>query len=302
MRKISILFLFILFLFNFSCNKKGNELIHIPGSKVSFPKSSFDLENDLIGLKKDHNTVILITEMPNEDIQESIKGFEKSDESENSSSKRREVLIDNYKGVHWITEETNNTKIHLLIFGNSNFSVVVTARHKSDDKESEDEILFLLENLNYDEDLIVNPLDRAPFYIAESSEFKNFRNSQNTHFYGKEGKSTKPEETIFIFHGKISGQIEFENSYNSIWTNKINDYEIESYNIELDRIKINGHSAFESIFEFIDDGILKKEYLLFFHNGENYIGLSGIATNDFDNEIASFRKFANQIKFKNNSR
>ena len=77
---------------------------------------------------------------------------------------------------------------------------------------------------------------------------------------------------------------------------------IDDYNIEDDKIIINGYSAFESIFEFIDDGKLKKEYLLFFHNGANYIGLSGITTKDFDNEITSFRKFAQQIKFKNNSR
>jgi hypothetical protein len=310
MKKATSFFLIILTLLVSSCKQnkasdlskfKDKKMIQIPGSKVSFPQSSFSLSDKIVGLTKDNNALILITEMPNEAFQKSVKGQSRYIESRNPNTllERKDMKIGNYQGILWIFKEPNNTKIRTLLFGDSSFTIVITARHDLEDHVSDKEIEFLLANIIYDDRVTLNPLERAPYYIdGDYNDFKNYRNSQNTHFYSKEGEDLNPQKSLVIIHGLMKNSNDFENTYTQIWSKKIKENGIKPYNINKDKLRVNGYEAYESIFEINDNGETKMEYFLFIHNGKKYIGVSAIATTNLEMEILDFKKFSHQIKFK----
>ncbi len=280
---------------------KSKKMIQIPGSKVSFPQSSFSLSDKIVGLTKDNNALILITEMPNEDFQKSVKGQSRYIESRNSNTllERKDLKIGKYEGVLWVFEEPNNTKIRTLLFGDPSFTVVITARHHLEDHVSDKEIKFLFANISYNDKIVLNPFERAPYYIdGDYNEFKNYQNSQNTHFYAKEGEDLNPQKSLAIIHGLMKNSSDFEKYYTQIWLRKIKENGIKPYDINKDKLTINGYEAYESIFEINDNGETKMEYFLFIHNGRKYIGVSAIATTNLEMEIIDFKKFSHQIKFK----
>lgn len=301
----SLIFLLITLTF-YSCkhDKVANteNLIHIPGSKVSFPKSSFSLSEQIVGLTKDNNALILITEMPNESFQKSVKGQSQFIESRNADTllEKKDLKIGNYEGVLWVWEEANNTKIYTLLFGDPSFTIVITARHDIEDHVSDKEIKFLFANISYDDKMVLNPLERTPYYIdGDYDDFKNYRNSQNTHFYAKEGVDLKTQKSLIIIHGLMKNSSDFENTYTQIWSKKIKENGIKPYDINKDKLIINGYEAYESIFEISDNEKTEKEYFLFIHNGRKYIGVSAIAATNIEKEIFDFKRFSHQIKFKN---
>lgn len=310
MKKATSFFILVLTLIASSCKQnrpsdlsefKDKKMVHIPGSKVSFPQSSFSLSDKIVGLTKNNNALILITEMPNEDFQKSVKGQSRFIESRNPNTllERKDLKIGKYQGILWVFEEPNNTKIRTLLFGDSSFTVVITARHHLEDHVSDKEIKFLFANISYNNKIDINPLERAPYYIdGDYNDFKNYRNSQNTHFYSKEGEDVNPQKSLVIIHGLMKDSNDFEKTYAQIWSKKIKENGLKPYDINKDKLTINGYEAYESIFEINDNGETKMDYFLFIHNGRKYIGVSAIATTNLEMEIFEIKKFSHQIKFK----
>lgn len=270
----------------------NTELINIVGTKVLFPKSSFKESKKLVGLVNDNDAMILVTELLNDSFESQANNLNNSfiERSGGEILETKEYKLDDYNAKQLIVKSPDSLKIRMVLFGDNSFCTFLTAKHYLHDDKSENEIEYLLENVEYDKSIEVNPLALSPFIIDGNFKgFKHFTKSQKTHFYtrdGNERKNKKTEPSLAIVYGVLTNKSELEQSFKQL--TELND--VSKY-----KIKRNDNDAYEGVF---DLGNGQKRYLLLLENDLNFIMVRGTAMKEYDRTISDFKKFASQIKWK----
>jgi len=276
-------------------NVKSNtsdDLINIVGTRLSFPKSTFEASKEITGLKGENDALIFVTEIMNNSYESQLANLNISfiEKSGAEIIEQQEYSIDGYTAKKIVTKSPDGLKIRMILFGDSDFCTVITARHYLGDIGSEEEIEFLLDNIHYNANLKVNSLELSPFVIdGEYEGFKHFVRSQNTHFYTRDGKeriNMNKDPSLSIMYGELStGSIADSILKESLFAENPLKY----------KKMVNGYDAFEGVFEDEKGG---REYILWLEENNRYIIVRGTAFVDIENTISDFKKFVYQIKFK----
>lgn len=273
-----------------SINK--SDLINIGGTKISFPKSSFTESKSFVGLANDNDGIILVTELLNDSFESQVKNLNKTfiEKSGGEILGVKEYRINGYEAKQLTIKSPDSLKIRMVLFGDNDFCTFITAKHFLNDEKSEKEIEYLLENVEYDKSIKVNSLALSPFIVdGDFKGFKHFSKSQNTHFYTRDGNKRINEDkdpSLAIIYGKLNTSSEFEQSFKQLTSvDNVAEFKTER----------NGREAYEGVFD-LKNG--NKRYYLFLENNLNYIIVRGTAMEDYEETIADFKKFANQIKWK----
>jgi hypothetical protein len=294
-----LLFTIFVFILN-SCGQSNSkpesnentELISIVGSKILFPKSSFKQSEKLVGLVNENDAMILVTELLNDSFESQANSLNNSfiERSGGEILDTKQYQIDGFKAKQLIVKSPDSLKIRLVLFGDKDFCTFLTAKHFLNDEKSEREIEFLLENVKYDKSIVINPLAQSPFIIVGNyNGFKHFTKSQNTHFYTRDGNrraNREKDPSLAIIYGVLKNESDFQQTFKQLTSlNDVEDFKIER----------NGQDAYEGVFD-IENG--NKRYFLLLKNSLNYIMVRGTAMEQHEQTIADFKKFAEQIKWK----
>ncbi len=300
MRQTSVIIFIALAFIISSCGQSSSEtnsndnseLVNVVGTKVSFPKSSFKASKGLSGLANENDAIILVTELLNDSYQSQANNLNKSfiERSGGEILDIKQYKLDGYNAKQFIVKSPDSLKIRMALFGDNSFCTFLTAKHYLHDDESEKEIEYLLEKVEYDKNIVVNPLALSPFIIdGDFKGFKHFTKSQKTHFYTRDGNeriNKEKEPSLAIVYGVLTNKSELEQSFKQL--TELND--VSKY-----KIQRNDNDAYEGVF---DLGNGQKRYLLLLEYDLNFIMVRGTAMKEYDRTISDFKKFASQIKWK----
>ena len=270
----------------------NTELINIVGTKVLFPKSSFTESKGLGGLANENNAMILVTELLNDSFESQANDLNKTsiEKSGGEILDIKQYKLDGFNAKQLIVKSPDSLKIRMVLFGDNDFCTFLSAKHFLNDEKSEKEIEYLLENVKYDKSIVVNPLALSPFVIDGTyNGFKHFTKSQNTHFYTRDGNkriNKEKDPSLAIVYGVLKNQSDFEQSFKQLTSlNDVIEFKTKRY----------GQDAYEGVFD-LENG--NKRYYLLLKNDLNYIMVRGTAMEEYEQTIADFKRFANQLKWK----
>lgn len=271
---------------------KESGMINITGTKVFVPKSSFAQSENLPKLSNDNNAILLVTELPNDNFENQAKNLPPPN-IERSGAEIIDIesfKIDKYPAKKITIKSSAEEKILMLLFGDDTFCTMVTSIHKWNDKETEEEIKYILENIAYKENLTIDPLSTSPFIIVEAYQnFKHYSKSQNTHIYTRDGKertNVDKDPSLAIIYGTLNDHDEFEEYFKKTTNIKsVKEYEIYRKDQE----------GYEGSFE-LENG--NQGYYLLLRKNLNYILVRGTAMENHESTLKEFKNFASQIKWK----
>jgi|SRR5690625_2585377 len=275
------------------------EYIEIPNSKVSFPISSFKSSNNLIGLIKENKAVIQVMESTDDSFENQVKNFKSSTFEQKGGQiiEKKDLKVLDYNAKYMSVKTPDAKKLTMLLFGDNSFCVMVSAINNSFyDDNTNNEIDYLLRNLNYDPDKKINALSSAPFLIQGNSTFKHANFSANAHFYTKSGEYSKGQDIkpiIILSSGSLESESEFDEMF---------DFSIEMFEkygskiktpIKKEKTTINGYTAYQETFELEINGVMENYYLLLLYSDNTFIQMLG-KTED-KNDLLEFKNFGKSI-------
>lgn len=311
MKKTILLPVFILLLL-LACGQENDKPDAISSKKTNIPSTrvyihipeGFHISERIIGLEKNENVVISITDLIGGNFYKNAvdvnkKNFEKMGVLVKSYE---ELKVEGFpaKKVHYKNEEQEG---YFLVFGDSTFSTTITGMVYSNDTESLRQVEKCISNISYDKSLSIDPLAFAKFKLnTEKSAYKFLNSSAGMYTYTLKGREIDSfdNESIFMV-GQLpyfEKEITLEALNDQIFMSRKNNGLHVTDIIYEEIIVIDGSKAYE----IIADGLLNNKkvrlYSLVIAKGNNAFSCSGIAKNNFETNMEEYIKLARSFQFK----
>lgn len=279
------------------------KLIKILGTKCSLiPPSGFEPISNFSGFKNAKNGAsIFVAEIP-APFQTFTVGFTHEALQLNGMTLIKKETI-NFRGTKALllnVRQPFNGQIflkHILMFGDTNETVIVNGIYPESSKEIGKKIKKSLLSTVYNNDQKDNPLEAATFVVdTKDTDFKLLRYIAGSLIYSIDDKfpTMKPTFIVGNSYGKIPLQDFKKFSEERLKKLPLGDDCIIK---ETNEITIDSLKGFEIIAESKNqEQKTEMAYqVTLFNNGE-YVMMVGLSTEDFDKYLKTFRKIAKSFK------
>ena len=214
----------------------------------------------------------------------------------------KEFTLNGYSAKYVHMQGNTASKAYDLVFGDETFSTMVMAYYSADDTITPKQLKEALFSVTYDKTLKTDPMANAPFQLNDrDSRFRFFKSTANMFIYTIGGVEDKPNEStpvVLVTPLPYESSMTPETVANMILAGferqGLTDKQIRNKSTE----KINGYITLEEeVYGKMQDKS-SLVYMLIVANKDKAVAIQGIATSDFENNIAEFKKRAHTVKLK----
>jgi hypothetical protein len=288
-------------------NTKTQELINIPGTRLFIiPPDSFSISSNFIGLSSSNNSAIQIFDIVGGNY------FAKADSLNKSNYERKGIKVNEFKNTtinrfsakYVVMQGNSGTEIINLIFGDSSFWTMLTAIYLSTDSVTCKNIQKSLETIYYDKKFVINPLNTAPFTLADStSTFKFAKYISGMYIYTKGGVySDNFYENPFVIVSivPLDSALDLKN-ISDLLIASLERNGLTQKNINGEKRKENnGHEVFETELNGRIKGRQSSIYQMIINDYGKAIVFQAIVKSDFESNLNEIKELLQTVKLKSN--
>lgn len=278
----------------------------IPGTTVFMELPSKEIEfmdnMPIVFFPRSNLTVYALTMMNYYDISPTLTR-EELNRTRVSFSDYQEARILGMPGklVSMDGDPENGSEI-LLVFGDSSQTFKIVANYEYANKAERAKLLQLLSTIWFDQSMMLQTLENAPFALEiPDSSFQFVNYATNSYFFNQSGnkKFDINSEPFFLIGLLPMTETKTLDEYNKIIPDLLQQFGFTPEQIDATKtITINGVEARESTFEFYARGKKRQIYCMMMVKGELCLFLMGISFFDYEKYIQNYRTIASTITIK----
>ncbi|RZJ57332.1 MAG: hypothetical protein EOO55_03650 [Hymenobacter sp.] len=276
----------------------------VPGTHVQLaPPTGFRLSAGFTRLERDKSTTITVVELAGGSFYKTTRTFDPQEFKAKGVTvlDYQETHLGGYPAKYLYLQATAAAKTHILAFGDSTFTVLLTGLFSASDEVAGQQIKQALFSSTYQKKALLAPFATATFNVAvNESKFKfvHYSGSMYTYTAGKATDKMVPDRAVMVlvplptasestasFAKYLMKRLAGNGLTNSLVKN-------ESY------VKVNGYNAYEAEVYGKLRGIDALFYVLYLTHGEQSLFIQGITSDKYEENKKEFKKFTRAIRFK----
>lgn len=215
------------------------------------------------------------------------------------------VNINGLDGIYFSLISTKGKRQAFLMFGDSSFTTMVSAKVSSKRKLNQIKKAFL--GIYYDKKYQLDISEISVFTVDQSSSiFKNVVFFTNVFYYStkvyneKNTDNFEPKISISQYFQTENKPFSLQESM-KIMFSSLEDIGMIFPEMELNELpiqEINGYKALEYTSEVQLDGVKRNVYIFIIKNEKNLLAFHAISAKESENNLEEIKKIAHSIKFK----
>ena len=297
--------LIVLFIY-FNLFAQNNNYVTIKGTRLSIipPKGFVDADN-FVGLKKDETTGIQIMDLVGGNFDSNTATYTRATFEKKGITVLEfdELKIDGFQAKFSHIKGTDNSERVNVVFGDSTFSVMVTAIFPTSSREelfSEIKKAFL--KIKYDKTLVVDPFASSAFKVEKNeSKFKFAKSSANMFVFSENGinkESFDDEPIVMISSLPFDETMSKEKLLEVLVNGLIEQGFVKKETKNVSKKSINGYDTMEVECYFEHKLELKLAFITILIKNNKVIVFYGMAKSNFQENIIEFKKLSNKLTLK----
>lgn len=299
-------FKLILLFISINIFAQNNNYVNIKGTRLSIipPKGFVDADN-FIGLIKDETTGIQIMDLVGGNFDSNTATYTRATFEKKGIAVLEfdELKIDGFQAKFSHIKSADNSERVNVVFGDSTFSVMVTAFFPS---SSSEELFpgikksFL--KIKYDKNLIIDPFASSAFKVEKNeSKFKFAKASANMFIFSENGidkKSYEDEPMVMISSYPLDESVTKEKLIEDSVNGLIQQGFVNKETKNMSKKSINGYDTIEAEFYFEHKTEPKLAFITISIKNKVAIVFYGMAKSKFQENIIEFKKLSNKLTIK----
>ena len=284
---------------------KTNRHVNIPGTRLyMIPPEGFTLSETFIGLQKGENAGFNIYDLVGGNYYSNARTFSQA-EFEKQGAKvfdYREIKVNGYPAKYIYMQGDQSSKSHALVFGDATFSTMIMGIFPSADEKTGNEMLNSLNEIWYDPEKVIDPLETANFTLDESvSKFKFLLFSSNLYIYSIDGidNGADPLAPMVLVSQLPKDQTMSSKSIAEMMTAKLQQNGMTD--IDFKNASTKSIKSYETYQVEVHGKLNGGDVLIYYSvtsKADRSIVVQGIAKTEFETTLDEFKKLANTVIIK----
>jgi hypothetical protein len=275
--------------------------INIPGTRLYIiPPQGFTVSSSLPAIEKGNDAIIQAMDLVGGSFYSNAATFTKTSFQQMGITvfDFRELTVNGYPAKMALMQGDPTAKVYNLVFGDSTFSIMITAIFPSNDNAVKEQVEKALASIYYDKTKQVDPFATAPFKLDDSQSVFKFANfTASIYVYSVNGvkKSSYDDDPYLMVISLPAEGVTPEGAANSMLSS------IQKYGMVIKDMKnvstgsTNNFAAYQrEVYCKINDA----DALVFQHVvtiGSSLIVMQGIARSNYENTLQEFKKLTGTI-------
>ncbi|RZK23333.1 MAG: hypothetical protein EOO56_05495 [Hymenobacter sp.] len=208
----------------------------------------------------------------------------------------QETRLGGYPAKYLYLQSSAEAKTHILAFGDTTFTVLLTGLFSASDKAAGQQIKRALFSSTYQKKAVVAPLATAIFDVAANESKFKFAHYSGAMYTYTAGQATDKAVMVLVPLPTANESIASFANYlmQRLASNGLTNPAVknESY------AKVNGYNAYEAEVYGQRRGVDALFYVLYLVHGEKSLFIQGITPDKHEENKREFKKFTRAIRFK----
>jgi hypothetical protein len=284
---------------------KTSKHANIPFTKLFIiPPPGFSVSQTFSGLKRNDVSHFLVEESLGVNFYNRAVSLSRAHFEQNGGIvfNHQDITINGYSARYLVKPNGSNSKVFLLVFGDSTFTTTVMVTNPVPDEQTEKQIVASLNSIYYNKNENIDPFVYAPFVIDDQkSKLKFFQIQFRSYVYTIGGlenamSTRSPRAMVIPFPREKNMTIEQIASL-LIGKDAIFDF-VQNQKPDVLSGKTAGQDTCEAV---VYGKLLGKEALTYHYivlKDNQVVSFQGLAKMDFEESIKQFKLLAHTIRIK----
>jgi len=299
-------FKLILLFISFNLFAQNNNYVNIKGTRLSIiPPKGFVAAENFVGLKKDETTGIQIMDLVGGNFDSNTPTYTRATFEQKGITvlEFNELKIDGFQAKFSHIKGTDSSERVNVVFGDSTFSVMVTAIFPTSSREELfPEIKKAFLKIKYDKTLVIDPFASSAFIVEKNeSKFKFARASANMFIFSENGidkESYDDEPMVMITSFPFDESLTKESFLEDLVNGLIKQGFIKKETKNVSKESINGYNTIGAECYFEHKSESKLVFLNILMNTNKVIVFYGMTNSKYQENIIEFKKLLNNLTIK----